>query len=84
MQFGHLLQLTFHEFKNNYPFNCFDLSMHDRNLFVHSIQLYLNFKIKPDNTKTNRVYVLCVENCLLKRKLDPQRIYKLRNFIYFF
>ena len=78
MKFGHLPQLTFLEFKNNYPFICFDLSKHDKSLFAHSVQLELNFLMKAENTKSYRVHVLYIENALMKGKLEPQGIDKLR------
>jgi hypothetical protein len=75
-RYGHDPQLSFYEFKNNYPFVVFDLSKHEKDIFANGCQIKFIF------TKTNqnifRLYVLYIEDCLLKTQLTPQGLVNLR------
>lgn len=70
--------LTFNEFKNNYPFICFDLRKHDKDIFVGNPQINMNFILRQENPRRFRVYILYVENCLMKAKFTPNGISELR------
>ena len=77
-RYGHDPQLSFFEFKYIYPFVVFDLSKHDRGIFANGCQIRLRFTLKTDNTKTFKLYVMYLEDCLLKTQLTPQGLVNLR------
>ena len=77
-EFGHDPMLTYVEFENNYPFLCFDLRKHDKDIFVGNPHININFTLTADNRRKFRVFILYVENCLMKAKFTPNGISDLK------
>jgi len=77
-KFNKAPQLTPFQFRNNYPFVCFDLSKHKENIYVAGNSIKLEFKMSATNQTNYRLFIVYVENCLFKSKLTPLGITNLQ------